>query len=298
MARSVLTAVMEGPPGDIQVDVDLIEVLLAQQHPNLATLPLRPCEHGFDNFMFRLGESFAVRLPRSIAAARLLANEQRWLLTISDCLPVPIPVPLRVGQPGFGFPWRWSVVPWLPGATVEGAPIAAREAPRLAEFLRALHVPAPGDAPRNADRMKPLMTRADRLAERMERLAKSTDVINDRVRDAWREALAAPETAQPTWIHGDLHPRNVLTLDGTITGVIDWSDMTSGDPAIDLACLWMLLPDPLAREAAMQVYGSTDRALWVRARGWAVLFGVMLLDTGLAGNVRNAAIGEQILRRI
>jgi hypothetical protein len=29
-----------------------------------------------------------------------------------------------------------------------------------------------------------------------------------------------------------------------------------------------------------------------------VLFGVMLLDTGLAGNARNAAMGEQILRRI
>lgn len=298
MARSVLTAVMEGPPGDIQVDVDLIEVLLAQQHPNLATLPLRPCEHGFDNFMFRLGESFAVRLPRSIAAARLLANEQRWLLTISDRLPVPIPVPLRVGQPGFGFPWRWSVVPWLPGATVEVAPIAAREASRLADFLRALHVPAPADAPRNADRMKPLTTRADRLAERMERLAKSTDVVSDAARAAWRESLAAPEAAQPTWIHGDLHPRNVLTLDGTITGVIDWSDMTSGDPAIDLACLWMLLPDAAARDTAMHAYGSTDGALWIRARGWAVLFGVMLLDTGLAGNARNAAMGEQILQRI
>jgi hypothetical protein len=29
-----------------------------------------------------------------------------------------------------------------------------------------------------------------------------------------------------------------------------------------------------------------------------VLFGVMLLDTGLASNARNAVMGEQILRRI
>ena len=289
---------MEGPPGEVEVDIDLVEVLLAQQHPNLATLPLRPCEHGFDNFMFRLGESFAVRLPRTAAAARLLANEQRWLITLSDGLPLPIPVPIRTGQPGFGFPWRWSVVPWLMGSTAEVAPVAASEAPRLAGFLRALHLPAPSDAPRNAERATPLTSRAAAIAERMIRLARTTDVMSDRIREAWRESLEARDDARPTWIHGDLHGRNVLTLDGTITGVIDWGDMTCGDPAIDLACLWMLLPDEPARAAAMQAYGAGDPALWVRARGWAVLFGIMLLDTGLAGNARNAAMGEQILRRI
>jgi aminoglycoside phosphotransferase (APT) family kinase protein len=294
----VLTAVMDEPRGDIQVDVELVEVLLAQQHPNLATLPLRASECGFDNFMFRLGESFAVRLPRSAAAARLLANEQRWLITLSDRLPLQIPVPIRVGQPAFGFPWRWSVVPWLTGSTAEIAPVAAREAPRLAGFLRALHVPAPADAPRNAERSTPLTSRAAAIAERTARLARITDVVSDRIREAWRESLEAPAATQSTWIHGDLHARNVLTLDGTITGVIDWGDMTSGDPAIDLACLWMLLPDEAAREAARLAYGSSDASLWIRARGWAVLFGVMLLDTGLVGNARNAAMGEQILRRI
>jgi aminoglycoside phosphotransferase (APT) family kinase protein len=289
---------MDGPPGEIQVDVELVEVLLAQQHPNLATLPLRPCESGFDNFMFRLGESFAVRLPRSAVAARLIANEQRWLITLSDRLPLQIPVPIRVGQPGFGFPWRWSIVPWLIGSTAEVAPVAAREAPRLAAFLRALHVPAPADAPRNADRSSPLSSRAAAIAERMDRLAHTTDVVTNRIRNAWREALEVPSDTQSTWVHGDLHARNVLTLEGTLSGVIDWGDMTSGDPAIDLACLWMLLSNEAAREAAMRDYGSSGSALWVRARGWAVLFGVMLLDTGLAGNARNAAMGEEILRRI
>jgi aminoglycoside phosphotransferase (APT) family kinase protein len=294
----VLTAVLDDPPGAVEVDVELVEVLLAQQHPNLATLPLRASESGFDNFMFRLGESFAVRMPRSAAAARLIAHEQRWLITLSDRLPVQIPVPIRVGQPSFGFPWRWSVVPWLTGTTAEIAPVAAREAPRLAAFLRALHVPAPADAPYNAERSSPLASRAAAIAERMERLERTTDVVTDRVRGAWQEALETTGDSQPTWIHGDLHARNVLTLDGTITGIIDWGDMTSADPAIDLACLWMLLRDESARDAARLAYGSSDTPLWVRARGWAVLFGVMLLDTGIAGNARNAVMGEQILRRI
>jgi aminoglycoside phosphotransferase (APT) family kinase protein len=90
----------------------------------------------------------------------------------------------------------------------------------------------------------------------------------------------------------------VLTIEGTMTGVIDWGDMTSGDPAIDLACLWMLLPGKAARTQAQRAYNVANDALWARARGWAVLFGVTLLDTGLTGNARNAAMGEQILRRI
>ena len=114
----MLTAAMEGPPGEIHVDVELVEVLLAQQHPNLATLPLRPCEGGFDNYMFRLGESFAVRLPRSAAAARLLANEQRWLITLSDRLPLQIPCRSASASPasvspgaGASCPGSWARLP-------------------------------------------------------------------------------------------------------------------------------------------------------------------------------------------
>ena len=294
----MLTAAMEGPPGEVHVDVDLVEVLLAQQHPNLSSLPVRAAESGADNFMFRLGESFAVRMPRSAAAARLLVNEQRWLITLSDRLPLQIPVPIRVGQPAFGFPWRWSVVPWLVGATAEVCPVAASEAPRLAAFLRALHVAAPADAPRNFERLSPLATRAAAIGERMRHLERVTDIISERIRKAWSEALDVPNETPATWIHGDLHARNVLTLEGTITGVIDWGDMTCGDPAIDLACLWLLLPDEAARKKARQAYGEASDALWARARGWAVLFGITLLDTGLAGNARNATMGEQVLRRI
>jgi aminoglycoside phosphotransferase (APT) family kinase protein len=294
----VLTAVLDAPSQEIQIDIALVAALLAEQHPNLAMLPLRASESGFDNIMFRLGESFAVRLPRSPGAARLLANEQRWLLTLSDRLPLQIPVPLRVGQPGLGFPWRWSIVPWLAGVTAEVSPIAASEATRLAMFLRALHVPAPAAAPRNPERVMPLVTRAAAIGQRLARLEHSTNLITPRIHAAWDEAQAVPVDTEPTWIHGDLHARNVLTLDGTITGVIDWGDMTCGDPAIDLACLWMLLPDEPSREAAIQAYGSTSTTLLVRARGWAVMFGVMLLDTGLTCNARNALMGEQTLRRI
>jgi aminoglycoside phosphotransferase (APT) family kinase protein len=98
-------------------------------------------------------------------------------------------------------------------------------------------------------------------------------------------------------LHGDLHPRNILVEDGIVSGVIDWGDITSGDPATDLASIWMLFGDLRAHEEALRAYGKVSEATIKRARGWAILFGVMLLDTGLTDNLRNAAIGERTLRR-
>jgi len=68
--------------------------------------------------------------------------------------------------------------------------------------------------------------------------------------------------------------------------------------ATDLAAIWMLLPSLGSRERAMAEYGPVLRATWLRARGWATLFGVLLLDNGLADNPRQAKMGELTLHRI
>jgi aminoglycoside phosphotransferase (APT) family kinase protein len=130
----------------------------------------------------------------------------------------------------------------------------------------------------------------------MRRLAGRTDLITPRIRQIWNEALDAPLDGAVTWLHGDLHPRNVLVEAGVITGIIDWGDITSGDCATDLASIWMLFTGPHARQDALSAYANQSEATVQRAKGWAVLFGVVMLDTGLSDNPRNAAIGERILR--
>ncbi|MBD2096551.1 phosphotransferase [Trichocoleus sp. FACHB-591] len=102
---------------------------------------------------------------------------------------------------------------------------------------------------------------------------------------------------EATWIHGDLHLRNVLVEKGVITGVIDWGDITRGDRATDLAAIWMLFSDPQTRQQATLEYNASEATLQ-RARGWAIFFGVVLLDTGLIDNPKHAAIGERTLRHM
>ena len=285
------------PKPEIDVGEDLIRSLLRDQHPDLADRPLVLFDTGWDNFTFRLGEDLALRLPRREAAAQLILNEQRWLPQLATRLPIPIPAPLRVGNPGAGYPWHWSVLPWLPGrAADEEAPRSDQAIP-FAAFLRALHQPAPEDAPENPFRGCALAERASAIEERLTRLRTKTDLIGTEVEEAWRAALSAPVSTESMWLHGDLHARNTLVDHGEISGIIDFGDITSGDVATDLAAAWALFEDSGARRRVLDEVGA-DAATRCRARGWAVSFGAMLLDTGLIDHPRHAVMGERMLRRI
>lgn len=287
------------PPAEVDIDEPLIRRLLREQHPDLAALPCVPVDAGWDNVMVRLGDSLCLRLPRRQLAAELIVREQTWLPGLSGSLLLPTPVPQRIGLPGCGYPWRWSIVPWLGGVTADLAPPGPGEEMQLAAFFEALHVPAPSQAPTNPVRGVPLTTRAPHVAERMQRLAcKSVSALTPQVYRVWEDALATPIDVGPTWIHGDLHPRNVLVDGERLSGIIDWGDMAAGDRATDLAAIWMLFADSDARSRALSANGSITQATYLRAKGWAVGFGVTLLDTGLVDHPQHATIGEQTLRRV
>jgi aminoglycoside phosphotransferase (APT) family kinase protein len=286
------------PASDFQIDASLVCALLEQQHPDLAHLPIQMLDAGWDNSMFRLGEQYCARLPRRAAAAALIENEQTWAPRLARQLSLPIPSPCRFGKPALGYPWKWSVLPWLPGMPADLAEPAATQAVALAKFLRSLHTPAPSDAPTNAVRGVPLWRRAAAVEDRMQRLSVKTDLITKPVRQAWETALQAPNARSSKWLHGDLHARNVLVENGAITGIIDWGDITSGDVATDLAAIWSLFSEQHARQKALSEYADISEATLQRAKGWAVLFGVVLLDTGLIDHPRHARMGEQILRRV
>jgi hypothetical protein len=60
----------------------------------------------------------------------------------------------------------------------------------------------------------------------------------------------------------------------------------------------MLFADRKARQQAIAEYADVSDATVQRAKGWAILFGVVLLDTGLIDNPRNAVIGARVLHRV
>jgi aminoglycoside phosphotransferase (APT) family kinase protein len=190
------------------------------------------------------------------------------------------------------------VLPWLVGTTADRDQPQANQAQRFASFLRALHLPAPGNAPANPARGVPLTQRAASVEERMQRLETKTDLITPTIKQTWNRALNAPIDVPAQWLHGDLHPSNILVKNGVITGVIDWGDMTSGDVATDLAAIWMLFSEQNARQQAIATYANISESTLQRAKGWAIFFGVVLLDTGLVDYPRHVVMGERTLCRV
>lgn len=268
---------------EVKFEQNLVRALLRDQHPDLADLELRDVDGGWDNQQFRLGEQLAVRLPRTERAPALLHTEQTWLPVLAERLPLPTPTPVRVGRPSNLFDHTWTIARWVEGEPADRAPITRIEAAEtLAGFLRALHHQAPADAPANPSRGIPLagLPRADGW---FEVIADHPDA--DAAREVWEKAVAAQAWhGPPLWLHGDLHPANVVIQDGTLAGVIDFGEMCAGDPATDLSAAWILLPAGAA-SSFFDAYGHVDEATVARARGWAVLRALNLIAIGRNGRL-------------
>lgn len=300
MTVPTLTEHMPAGKPDAEVDVNemLVRRLLESQHPDLAALPLTHLDSGWDNVLFRLGGQHLVRAPRRQIAAKLIEHEQKWLPELASKLPIEVPVPIRAGTPTDFYPWHWSILPWFAGRCADEVAVADDQATRFAEFLLALHQPAPAAAPKNPVRGVPLSVRLENTLERMARVREKTDLITPAIEATWQAALAAPESSERRWLHGDLHAQNVLVSgNGEICAVIDWGDLAGGDVATDLAGIWALFDSADARAAAVEAYGP-DADLLDRARGWAVVFGVVLVDSGLINSPRHAAAGQRVLQRL
>jgi aminoglycoside phosphotransferase (APT) family kinase protein len=264
---------------ELDVTEDLVRALLRAQHPDLADLPLVRVTTGWDNVLWRLGDDLALRLPVREVSAPLLAHEQEALPVLAPRLPVDVPAPLRAGLPGPEFPWPWSVVPWFDGVPAYAQPVAERTAwaEHLASVFVALHRPAPDDAPVNPVRGVPVLTRRGGLVERLGHVSLTAppgDVLR-----RFDELSAGPGFGEaPVWLHGDPHPANVLVHDGRLRALIDWGDVTSGDPASDLATAWLTF-DAAGRavfRARIQSERPWDDATWRRAQAWAVHLSVVL----------------------
>ncbi|MEY9954017.1 aminoglycoside phosphotransferase family protein [Leifsonia sp. EB34] len=285
------------PPADIPTDAELVAALVAAQHPDLAG-PLRLVSDGWDNQLYRLGDALAVRIPRREVAAHLIEHEQQLLPGIAARVRTTVPAPVRVGVPSDLFPWPWSIVEWIDG--VDGASVGADEragiAEALAEFVGELAVPAP-DAPHNPVRGVPLASRREVVATRLRALSGRVEVAA--LEQAWREALAAPEWGgPPLLLHGDLHPGNLLlTPAGGLAAVIDFGDVTSGDPATDLATAWLTFDGDARERFRAALPAAPDRATWLRARGWAVTL-ASALATSSDDNPRMASLARHALDQL
>jgi hypothetical protein len=176
-------------------------------------------------------------------------KERRWLPLLASRLPLAIPAPVRSGMPSERFPKMWTDAP---GASDFGThPKDSRGG--FEHFLEAVDLGSFGFA-------------------------------EDDIRAVWDDAAATPEWPGPrVWVHGDLHPANVVVADGTLAGIVDFGALFAGDPAWDLGAAWLLLPEGGASRF-FDRYARADEATVRRARGLAVMKCLFLMLMGQNGD--------------
>jgi aminoglycoside phosphotransferase (APT) family kinase protein len=258
---------------EVDVDVSLVRRLLAAQFPQWADLPLEQVQHaGTDNAIYRLGDDMSVRLPRIHWATGQAEKEQEWLPRLAPHLPLAVPVPLAIGMPGEGYPWRWSVSPWLGGeeATADRIADLQQAATDLARFVAALQRIDPTGGPLAADhnlRGVPPAMRDSSTREAIDALYGVIDTAA--VTAAWEAAVQAPDWDRaPVWFHGDVLAGNLLVERGRLSAVIDFGGLGVGDPACDAMSAWSLFTGK-SRDVFRSAL-AVDDATWARARGCAL----------------------------
>ncbi|MET8000030.1 aminoglycoside phosphotransferase family protein [Nonomuraea glycinis] len=231
-------------------------------------------------------------MPRHAGAVGQAEKELEWLPRLAPRLPLAIPVPVGVGEPDFGYPWRWAVSRWLDGevATVEALADSSVAAVELAEFLAALQR-------FESQAVKDLVGRplADRDDETRAAIAEAGGVFDaTAMTELWDAAVRAPGWDRPpVWFHGDFHTGNLLTVDGRLSAVIDFGGLGIGDPACDLTIAFTLMS--AGSRATFRTALDVDDATWTRGRGWALTTGLNAYTTYAA---TNPTIAAQTARQI
>ncbi|MBX3051222.1 MAG: aminoglycoside phosphotransferase family protein [Caldilineaceae bacterium] len=281
---------------EVMIEASLVARLLADQFPHWANLPLAPVPSaGTDNALFRLGAELAVRLPRIHWAAGQVEKEMRWLPRLAPHLPLAIPQPLALGEPGHGYPWRWGVYRWLEGETANPERVAdpRQAALDLAEFVAAIQRIDPTGAP--AGRGVPLAERDAAVRTAIVALRDTYDA--DGLTAAWETSLhTRPWPGPPVWHHGDLQGGNLLARRGRLAAVIDFGCMGVGDPACDVMAAWLYLSAD-TRQAFRDVL-QVDDDTWARGKGWALSMGLMALPYYRTTNPVLAGIGRRAIDEV
>ncbi|WP_430503127.1 aminoglycoside phosphotransferase family protein [Micromonospora trifolii] len=259
----------------VDVSVDVVSALVAEQFPRWGGLPIRPLPStGTENALFRLGPDVVLRfplLPSTDPELRAgLRREQEYAVLLAAHLPVAVPEPLGLGEPGDGYPGPWTAYQFLPGETAQldrigDLDVFARD---LAGVVRALRgIDTGGRVWPGTGRGGPLGAEDADVQAALAVSGALTDTaalaeVWDRSRDAGRDDPA------DVWIHADLMPGNLLVRDGRLAAVIDLGTANVGDPAVDLMPAWNMF-DAGSRDTYRQALGVDD-ATWERGRGWAL----------------------------
>lgn len=122
------------------------------------------------------------------------------------------------------------------------------------------------------------------LKSRITRLVANRDLVPERVREfVLRELVELPDGDR--LLHGDFHAGNIM-MSGAEPVVVDWSNVTRGDPSADVARTWM-----------MHQFGSLPPGTGMMLRVMAAVGRRLLVDSYLRAYRRERPLDMKLVRR-
>ncbi|MGW2645199.1 phosphotransferase family protein [Streptomyces sp. NPDC001393] len=247
----------------------LVRSLLKEGDDGTAGPDVRPVTQGRE-YTWWVGARHVLRLAPDREASVLRRRELRLRDLVRPHLPVAVPTSVAHGDwaPGLAYTLDMKV----PGGTAEEHDVSAVGEADLAGLLTGLRaVPArqaeslgvPRTAPRSLEALRRMAVHA------AERLAAADEFDAARLHQLTppgaAQLAAQPGTAVLTH-HGLTGEHVVVSADGRVRGILEWTRAALGDPAEDIAGLALAVGSPAAvRAATLAGYGARPclRGLWL-----------------------------------
>ena len=287
---------------DGELTAATVHAILRRQFPALDVRQVEYLDEGWDNVVYE-ADGWLLRFPKRAEVEPSLAVELLLLPLLEERLPVAIPRFELRGEPSELFPRRFLGYRKLPGTTGDEVELAEGQLLHVGRALgdlvaelhrfpvavaRDLGVP-PGSETRALDRLHA------RVVERFHLVEQAAPHLLERARRFLDAALPRPHEGEPVLLHADLTRSHILVEGEHVTGVIDWADVSVGDPAVDFAGLYHWGGEAMFR-AGIERYPVADTGLAERARFVATCVGFYDLFYGVeAGKPECVAIGTRAL---
>ncbi|WP_427919323.1 phosphotransferase family protein [Streptomyces sp. cg40] len=248
----------------------LVRSLLKDSAADSTGPEVLPVAEGGGHSTWWVGTRHVLRLAPDREATLRQRRELRLRDLVRPYLPVAVPTSVAHGEwaPGLTYTLDTKV----PGRSGEDQDVSAVGEADLAGLLTGLReVPVrqaealgvPRTAPRSLEALR-------RAAERAaERLAAADEFDAARLHQLTQPGAVqlAAQSATAVLVHHDLRGEHlVVSADGRVRGVLDWTDAVLGDPAEDIAGLALAVGAPAAvRAATLAGYGARPclRGLWL-----------------------------------
>lgn len=233
--------------------------------PDIGAHALRPIGDGWTCATYEVDGRWIVQFPRTEYAKETLRKQCSLLPRLSGRLPVAIPIPVPSVNPA---------VSAMLYRKIEGKPFPDSPAGAWPEQLGALVRDLQGIEPHElgiADR-----TGDDVRREQSAELEKMSEhvvpLLGTKERKELQRIFSKYLRGEQAWsfrpaiVHNDLGPPHILVGEsGDLAGVIDWEELSAGDPVVDFA--WMLGEHPKTGRRMLDSFGGeTDEGFHFRAK--------------------------------